>query len=160
LLDILLCPFDYLFKRLAVKNNVNILPSVTPTHQNFPLIIGGGEYAINNQIPKSIIFNTGSGAIYVGVNTVFGEHVQLLTGYHLNIEDATRMGRRLHEVPNENRDIIIGNNCYIGSNAIILGNVSIGDYSVIAAGSVVYEDIPEKVVVGGNPAIQIRKLKI
>jgi acetyltransferase-like isoleucine patch superfamily enzyme len=159
ILDFLLLPFDLLFKKFALRNNIGFLPPVQPTHQKFPLIILGGEYAIKHQIPTSVIFNTGSGPITVGNNAVFGHNVQLLTGYHLNVEDARRLGKTLHDVPDENREIIIGNNCYIGSNAIILGNVKIGDYSVIAAGSVVYKDVPQSVLVGGNPAIQLRKFE-
>ena len=49
--------------------------------------------------------------------------------------------------------LIIGNDVYIGLNVIIMPQVtSIGDGSVIAAGSVVVKDVPPFAVVGGNPA--------
>lgn len=48
--------------------------------------------------------------------------------------------------------IIINDNCFIGMNSIILGNVTIGPNSIIGAGSVVTKDIPPNVVAAGNPA--------
>ena len=46
----------------------------------------------------------------------------------------------------------IGDNVLIGANAVILEGVKIGKGSVVAAGSVVVEDVPENVVVAGTPA--------
>ncbi len=50
------------------------------------------------------------------------------------------------------KNVIIGNNVWIGANCIIMPGVSIGDGSVITAGSVVIKDIPSKCLAGGNPA--------
>lgn len=54
--------------------------------------------------------------------------------------------------------IDIKDNVFIGYNAIILKGVTIGENSVVAAGSIVTQDVPENVVVAGNPAIIINKL--
>jgi len=54
--------------------------------------------------------------------------------------------------------VVIGNNVFIGVNAIILRNVTIGDNSVIGAGSVVTKDVPPSVVMMGNPAKIIRQI--
>lgn len=48
--------------------------------------------------------------------------------------------------------IIIEDNCNIGTNAIILPNVTIGRNSMVAAGAVVTKDVPPNSIVGGNPA--------
>ena len=56
-------------------------------------------------------------------------------------------------------NVKIGNNVFVGVNAIILRNVKIGDNSVIGAGSVVTEDVPECSLVIGNPARVIKTLK-
>ena len=54
----------------------------------------------------------------------------------------------------------IGNGVEIGSNVVILGSISIGDYAVIGAGSVVVKDVPAGAVVVGNPARVIRIIDI
>jgi len=124
----------------------------------YKLIIQDFENAKKNNIPKSVYFNTRSGMIKIGKNTVFGEDVMLLTGKHLSIFEAEKYDMPLHYVPETGRDILIGNNCYIGSGAIIIGKVSIGDYAVIGAGSVVIQDVPARTFVAGLPAKIIKKL--
>ena len=52
--------------------------------------------------------------------------------------------------------VIIGNNVWIGMNAIILKGVTIGENSVVAAGSVVTKSVPANTVVAGNPAVPIK----
>ncbi len=49
-------------------------------------------------------------------------------------------------------DIIVGDDVWIGENAIILSGVNVGQGSVIAAGAVVTKDVPPYSIVGGNPA--------
>jgi serine acetyltransferase len=53
---------------------------------------------------------------------------------------------------------IIGNNVTIGSNVVIIGDITIGDNIIIGAGSVVVKDVPSNVVVAGNPVKIIRQL--
>ncbi len=48
--------------------------------------------------------------------------------------------------------IFIGDNCYIGTGATILGPIHIGNNVTIAAGAVVVKDVPDNCVVAGNPA--------
>ena len=52
----------------------------------------------------------------------------------------------------EGAETIIGTNCFIGINSVILMGSKIGDNVVIGAGSVVHGEIPSNVVVAGNPA--------
>lgn len=52
----------------------------------------------------------------------------------------------------------IGDHVWIGSNATILSGVSIGEWSVVAAGAVVTKDVPPMTVVGGVPARVIKKI--
>ena len=54
--------------------------------------------------------------------------------------------------------VIIGDNVWIGMNAIVLKGVTIGDNSVVAAGSVVSKSVPTNVVVAGNPAVIVKHL--
>jgi acetyltransferase-like isoleucine patch superfamily enzyme len=54
-------------------------------------------------------------------------------------------------------NVIIGNGCFIGANAIICHPVSIGDHSIVGAGAIVTMDIPPYQIWGGNPARCIGK---
>lgn len=56
----------------------------------------------------------------------------------------------------EKSDVCIGNDVWIGTNAIIVNDVKIGDGAVIAAGAVVTKDVPPYSIVGGVPAKVIR----
>ena len=53
--------------------------------------------------------------------------------------------------------VIISDNVWIGMNATILKGVTIGENSVVAAGSVVTKSVPPNVVVAGNPAVVVKK---
>ena len=54
-------------------------------------------------------------------------------------------------------DIVIGNDVWIGYEAVIMAGVHIGDGAIIAARAVVTKDVPPYTIVGGTPAIEIRK---
>ena len=54
--------------------------------------------------------------------------------------------------------VIIGDNVWIGMNAVILKGVTIGENSIVAAGAVVSKSVPANVVVAGNPAVIVKHL--
>nr|WP_233559637.1 CatB-related O-acetyltransferase [Taibaiella sp. KBW10] len=54
-------------------------------------------------------------------------------------------------------DIVVGNDVWIGHSATIMAGVRIGDGAIIAGNAVVVKDVPPYTIVGGNPAIVIRK---
>lgn len=56
------------------------------------------------------------------------------------------------------RPINIGNNVWIGANAIIIKGVTISDNAIIAAGSIVTKDVPANCIVAGNPAVVVKKV--
>lgn len=58
----------------------------------------------------------------------------------------------------KSKPVSIGNNCWIGQNAVILKGVTIGDNCIIGANSVVTRDIEDNSVVAGNPARIIKKI--
>lgn len=127
-------------------------------HGEHPLIVEDSPSLARQHIPRSVHFNTRSGRIVIGANTVFGEDVKVLTGKHANIREARLQGVELHHVPEMGRDITIGRGCYIGSGAIIIGPVTIGDNAVIGAGSVVTKSVAAESFVGGVPAKLIYRL--
>lgn len=54
------------------------------------------------------------------------------------------------------KDVIIGKCVWFGNKVTVVGNVTIGDGAIIAAGSVVVKDVPRCAIVGGNPAKVIK----
>lgn len=91
----------------------------------------------------------GGGVILIGDRCQIANNTIIVTGGH-PIDGGQYYGRSIFG------DIRIGNNVWIGSGAIILPGVTIGENSVIAAGAVVTKDIQSNVLVGGVPAKKIR----
>ena len=123
---------------------------------SFPLIIEDTPEAARHHIPKSVVFNTRSGSITVGKNVVFGWDVLVLAGTHLTYGKAKSAGLDLHHVPEAGKDISIGEGCYIGSGAILIGPLRIGEYAAVGAGAVVTKDVSPRTLVGGCPAKVIK----
>ena len=90
--------------------------------------------------------------IYVGDNTMFAPNVTIATAAHPINSHLREIGYQY------NREVHIGSNVWLGANVIVLPGVTIGNNSVIGAGSVVTKDIPEGVVAYGNPCKVIRKI--
>lgn len=88
------------------------------------------------------------GGITVGDETNISSHVKLITGSH-DIDDPYFTA--------DFRPITIGNHCWLGTGAMVLKGVTIGDGAVVAAGAVVVKDVPPYEVWGGVPAKFIRK---
>ncbi len=68
--------------------------------------------------------------------------------------------RRTRSFKQEPRPIKVRRGAWIAAGAIILPGVTIGKGSIVAAGSVVSRDVPDHVIVAGNPARVVSKLKI
>lgn len=83
--------------------------------------------------------------ITVGDYTMFGPNVTISTAGH-PIDPTLR-----EKVMQYNMPVQIGRNCWLGAGVIVMPGVSIGDNSVIGAGSVVTRDIPANVVAVGVP---------
>lgn len=88
--------------------------------------------------------------IRIGDNVMLAPNVQIYTAHH-PLDVATRISMLESGTP-----INIGHNVWIGGGAILLPGVSIGDNSVIGAGSVVTRDIPANVIAAGNPCRVLR----
>ena len=90
--------------------------------------------------------------IDIGDDVQIGPAVQLYTAQHPTDPGTRRVGLESAS------PIRIGSNVWIGGGAIILPGVTIGDNSVVGAGSIVVRDVPPANVVVGNPARIIRAL--
>ena len=115
------------------------------------------DFGKNITIGRDVFINSGchfqdQGGIEIGDGALIGHNVVLATIDH-DLDPA--MNRKNHYAP-----IKIGAHVWIGSNATILSGVSIGEWSVVAAGAVVTKDVPHMTVVGGVPAKVIKKVKV
>lgn len=90
--------------------------------------------------------------IYVGDYTMFGPNVTVATAGH-PIDPELRSKAYQYNMP-----VHIGRNCWLGAGVVVLPGVTIGDNSVIGAGSVVTKDIPSNVVAVGNPCRVLREI--
>lgn len=117
---------------------------------------------INNAVGDVVIGNHTRIGIH---NTIIGpvcigNHVNLaqgitVTALNHNFEDITK---RIDEQGISTKPVIIGDDVWIGANAVVLPGVTIGRHCVVAAGAVVTKDVPDHSVVGGVPAKILKTL--
>ena len=88
---------------------------------------------------------------------VIGDNCLITSGAKIISHDGS--SRMIDQSDYGEGEVKIGNNVFIGVNAVILRNVTIGDNSVIGAGAIVSKDVPSCSVVVGNPARVIKELK-
>ena len=110
----------------------------------------------NSEIGDNSGIGMGSqiGTVKIGKNVMMGPEVVILSLDHSYSDTKTPM---MFQGNREDRSVIIGDDTWIGTRVIILPGVRIGDGSIIAAGSVVTNNVEPFSIVGGNPAKLIKK---
>lgn len=103
---------------------------------------------LNNFQSPGIYFQNFKAHIYLGQGSYIGPNVGIITANH-KIDNLDE-----HE---DGKDVVIGNNCWIGMNVVILPGVILGNKTIVAAGSVVTQSFPEgNLIIGGSPARLLR----
>ena len=115
------------------------------------------DYGYNVQVGDNVFINFNAvildcAPVTIGDGTQIASGVQLLAADHPRDPDVRR---DLLELA---RPVAIGSNVWIGAAAIVLPGVSVGDDSIIGAGSVVTRDTPAGVVAMGTPCRVVRRL--
>ncbi len=115
------------------------------------------DYGTNMHIGEKVFFNFNCvvldvAPVTIGSRTMFGPNVQLYTATH-PLDHKERSSGVEYAKP-----ISIGEDVWVGGSVVVCPGVSIGDRSVIGAGSVVTKDIPADVFAAGNPCKVIRSL--
>lgn len=90
--------------------------------------------------------------IILGDDLLMGPGAKLFASNH-----GMAVGLPMNQQPHVEKDIVVGNDVWIGANAVILAGVAVGDGAVIAAGSVVTRDVLPYTVVAGVPARLVRR---
>lgn len=116
------------------------------------------DYGYNMDIGNKVYFNFNCVVldvmpVKIGSRTLIGPNVQLYTATHpMNYKERASLVEFA-------KPINIGEDVWIGGSTIVCPGVTIGDRTVIGAGSVVTKDLPADVFAAGNPCIVIRKLE-
>ena len=136
-----------LLKELLGKTGKNIMIE-PPFHCDYGWNIHVGENFFANY--NLTILDVGT--VRIGDNAQIAPNVSIYTAGHPIHPDSRNSGYE-YGIP-----ITIGDNVWIGGNAVILPGVTIGNNVVIGAGSVVSKDIPDNMIAAGNPCRIIREI--
>ncbi|MBR4729853.1 MAG: acyltransferase, partial [Prevotella sp.] len=137
----------------------------TPPYRRFSL----GDYSI---VESYSCINNAVGDVIIGDHTRVGLHNTVIgpvtIGNHVNLAQGITVtalnhnfaekGLRIDEQGVSTTPVTIGDDIWIGANAVILPGVTIGNHSVVAAGAVVTKDVPPHTLVAGVPAKTIKEL--
>jgi galactoside O-acetyltransferase len=90
--------------------------------------------------------------IYIGDHTMLGPNVTIATAGHPILPELREQAYQY------NMPVHIGRNCWLGAGVIVMPGVTIGDNTVVGAGSIVTKDLPANVVAVGNPCRVLREI--
>ncbi len=120
------------------------------------------DYSVVNNGMGAVIIGDGSriglsnvliGPLKIGNNVILAQHV-VISALNHGYEDI-HVPIRLQ--PCSTRPVSIGDDSWIGANAVITAGVQIGKHAIVAAGSVVTRNVPDYTIVAGNPAKIIKQ---
>lgn len=141
---------DWRLNRKYHRNETVPWPVSPDTHVAFPENIHFHPDDLNNFQSTGCYFQ-GFGEITIGRGTYIAPNVGMITANH----DLTDLDNHA-----EAKSITLGEKCWVGMNSMILPGVTLGNGTVVGAGSVVTKSFPEgHCVIAGNPAAKLRDLR-
>lgn len=144
----------------GLSRREELLKEILGRADNLPYIIPPiySNWGMKNvHVGRNVVFNFGTcivddGPVYIGDDCMIGPGCHLVTSIH---PVSPRLRRQKLQY---NKPVRLGNNVWLGAGAIILPGVTIGDNSIVGAGSVVTHDVSSDTIVVGNPAKVLRKI--
>lgn len=140
-----------------VLNSGNVFNSIGRNQRSLLSVSAGAELIIGDNVGMSSVAIVCQKKISFGNNIRIGGNTVIYdTDFHsLKAPERTALPELTDGI--KRKEIIIGDNVFIGGHSIILKGTSIGENSIIGAGSVVSGTIPENEIWAGNPAVFVRK---
>ncbi len=138
--------YRFLDKRILIGDGSfihNHATFIVADNQDARISIGKGTY-----IGRYINLHTNS-KIVIGDNCVLSDYIYISTLSHGLEPDA---GRILDQEDYDKGEVTLGENVFIGFGSMIMPNISLGNWCVVGAGSVVTKSFPEFCMIAGNPA--------
>lgn len=145
------------------SEDVYVSPGATVNPRHLVLGVGtsvGSETQIGVNLEMGARCTVNAGAVVRGKIKI-GDDVRIATGaqilgFNHGFQDLTKP---IHEQPITRTGIVIGDDVWVGANAVVLDGVKIGSHAIIGAGAIVTKNIPSWSVAVGNPASVIRSRK-
>ena len=116
----------------------------------------GGRIEIGDHTGASAVVISSRSGVKIGRHCNIGGNVRIYDHDFHTLDAEVRRGPRGCD-DCATKPIIIGDDVFIGANAMILKGVTIGDRAVIGAGSVVTKDVPADCIAAGNPAVIVKR---
>lgn len=127
-------------KILRINSKLNFMIHFT-SQANGQIILG--KNVVKSFASSGSCYFQGINGIYIGDNTIFAPGVKVISSNH----SKSDLEKHVKTEP-----IRIGKNCWIGTNAVILPEVQLGDNVIIAAGAVVTKSFGDNKILAGVPA--------
>ena len=154
------------FSNINLGKNVEIDPSTSFNnviiHDNVKIakrcsIFGGDknllEIGKDSYVGMNTLINGFAAKVTIGTNVSIAQNVNIMA------DSGPNASKAMQEIfPIEKGPIRIDDHCWIGASAILMPNITLGEYTIVAANSYVNSSFPKYSIIGGSPARLIRKL--
>lgn len=142
-----------------IEKRAEVLKELLPHMEENCVVLSPvyADYGLYTKIGHDTFINHNAylmdgGGITIGSHCFIGPNCGMYTAIHATIAEERNQGLE-KALP-----IVLGDNCWLGGDVTILPGVTIGNNTIIGAGSVVTKDIPDNVVAVGNPCRVLRPI--